>query len=124
MASANSDDVKSHTRFIRCWYTCQADICHPIFCDICQGIFVTFAKTFFFGHLPNGHLPHHYKKSESIPVISFLSDWLDYFMDVVGPKEFDEEVNEVVDEDEAKTVAMELVKELGEGLKLEDVVRS
>ena len=44
-------------------------------------------------------------------------------MDVVGPKEFDEEVNEVVDEDEAKTVAME-VKELGEGLKLEDVVRS
>ena len=45
-------------------------------------------------------------------------------MDVVGPKEFDEEVNEVVDEDEAKTVAMELVKELGEGLKLEDVVRS
>ena len=39
-------------------------------------------------------------------------------MDVVGPKEFDEEVNEVVDEDEAKTVAM-----VGEGLKLEDVVR-
>ena len=27
-------------------------------------------------------------------------------MDVVGPKEFDEEVNEVVDEDEAKAVAM------------------
>ena len=41
-------------------------------------------------------------------------------MDVVEHKEFDEEVNEVVDEDEAKTVAMEL----GEGLKLEDVVRS
>jgi len=32
--------------------------------------------------------------------------------------------NEVVDEDEAKTVAMKLVKELGKGLKLEDVVRS
>ena len=45
-------------------------------------------------------------------------------MDVVEHKEFDEEVNEVVDEDEAKTVAMEFVKELGEGLKLEDVVRS
>ena len=45
-------------------------------------------------------------------------------MDAVEHKEFDEEVNEVVDEDEAKTVAMELVKELGEGLKLEDVVRS
>ena len=30
-------------------------------------------------------------------------------MDVVEHKEFDEEVNEVVDEDEAKTVAMELV---------------
>ena len=45
-------------------------------------------------------------------------------MDVVEHKEFDEEVNEVVDEDEAKTVAMELVKELGEGLKLEYVVRS
>jgi hypothetical protein len=29
-------------------------------------------------------------------------------MDVVGPNEFDEEVNEVVDEDEAKTVAMEV----------------
>ena len=29
-------------------------------------------------------------------------------MDVVGPKEFDEDVNEVVDEDEAKTVAMEV----------------
>ena len=29
-------------------------------------------------------------------------------MDVVGPKEFDEEVNEVVDEDEDKTVAMEV----------------
>ena len=29
-------------------------------------------------------------------------------MDVVEPKEFDEEVNEVVDEDEAKTVAMEV----------------
>ena len=29
-------------------------------------------------------------------------------MGVVGPKEFDEEVNEVVDEDEAKTVAMEV----------------
>ena len=29
-------------------------------------------------------------------------------MNVVGPKEFDEEVNEVVDEDEAKTVAMEV----------------
>ena len=37
-------------------------------------------------------------------------------MDVVEHKEFDKEVNEVVDEDEAK--------ELGEGLKLEDVVRS
>ena len=45
-------------------------------------------------------------------------------MDVVEHKEFDEEVNEVVGEDEAKTVAMKLVKELGEGLKLEDVVRS
>ena len=45
-------------------------------------------------------------------------------MDAVENKDFDEEVNEVVDEDEAKTVAMELVKELGEGLKLEDVVRS
>ena len=42
-------------------------------------------------------------------------------MDVVEHKEFDEEVNEVVDEDEAKTVAMELVKELGEGLKLVEV---
>ena len=42
-------------------------------------------------------------------------------MDAVEHKEFDEEV---VDEDEAKTVAMELVKELGEVLKLEDVVRS
>ena len=31
-------------------------------------------------------------------------------MDVGEHKEFDEEVNEVVDEDEAKTVAMELVK--------------
>ena len=29
-------------------------------------------------------------------------------MDVVGPKEFEEGVNEVVDEDEAKTVAMEV----------------
>ena len=29
-------------------------------------------------------------------------------MDVVGPKEFDKEVNEVVDEDEDKTVAMEV----------------
>ena len=29
-----------------------------------------------------------------------------------------------MDEDEAKAVAMKLVKELGEGLKLEDVVRS
>ena len=29
-------------------------------------------------------------------------------MDVVEHKEFDEEVNEVVDEDEAKTVAMEV----------------
>jgi len=37
-------------------------------------------------------------------------------MDVVEHKELDEEVNEVMDEDE-------LVKELGEGLKLEDVVR-
>ena len=47
-------------------------------------------------------------------------------MDVVEHKEFDEEVNEVVDEDEtnAKAVAMKFVKELGEGLKLEDVVRS
>ena len=45
-------------------------------------------------------------------------------MDVVEHKEFDEEVNEVVNEDEAKTVATELVKELGEGLKLEDVARS
>ena len=45
-------------------------------------------------------------------------------MDVVEHKEFVEEVTGVVDEDEAKTVAMELVKELGEGLKLEDVVRS
>ena len=36
-------------------------------------------------------------------------------MDVVEHKEFDEEVNEVVDEDKAKTVAMELVKELAEG---------
>ena len=45
-------------------------------------------------------------------------------MDAVEHKEFDEAVNEVVDKDEAKTVAMELVKELGEGLKLEDVVRS
>ena len=45
-------------------------------------------------------------------------------MDVVEHKEFDEEVNEVVDEDKAKTVAMKFVKELGEGLKLEDVVRS
>ena len=45
-------------------------------------------------------------------------------MDVGEHKEFDEEVNEVLDEDEAKAVAMELVKELGEGLKLEDVVRS
>ena len=43
-------------------------------------------------------------------------------MDVVEHNEFDED--EVVDEDEAKTVAMELVKELGEGLKLEDVMRS
>ena len=40
-------------------------------------------------------------------------------MDVVEHKEFDKEVNEVVDEDEAKAV-----KELGQGLKLEDVVRS
>ena len=45
-------------------------------------------------------------------------------MDVVEHEEFDEEVNEVVDEVEANNVAMELVKELGEGLKLEDVVRS
>ena len=45
-------------------------------------------------------------------------------MDVVEHKVFDEEVNEVVDEDEAKTVAMKLVKELSEGLILEDVVRS
>ena len=45
-------------------------------------------------------------------------------MDVVEHKEFDEEVNEVVDEDEAKAVAKKFVKELGEGLKLEDVVRS
>ena len=40
-------------------------------------------------------------------------------MDVVDHKEFDGEVNEVVDEDEAKAV-----EELGQGLKLEDVVRS
>ena len=45
-------------------------------------------------------------------------------MDVVEHKEFDEEVIEVVDEDEAKAVAMKFVKELGESLKLEDVVRS
>ena len=45
-------------------------------------------------------------------------------MDVVEHKEFDEEVIEVVDEDEAMAVAMKFVKELGEGLKLEDVVRS
>ena len=32
--------------------------------------------------------------------------------------------NPLVDEDEAKAVAMKFVKELGEGLKLEDVVRS
>ena len=69
---------------------------------------MTFAKTFF-GHLPNRYLPPHCKKSESRYTCYFIfSDWLDYFMDVVGPKEFDEEVNEVVDEDEAKTVAMEV----------------
>ena len=45
-------------------------------------------------------------------------------MNVVEHKEFDEEVIEVVDEDDAKAVAMKFVKELGEGLKLEDVVRS
>ena len=45
-------------------------------------------------------------------------------MDVVEHKEFDEEVIEMVDEDEAKAVAMKFVKELGEELKLEDVVRS
>ena len=43
---------------------------------------------------------------------------------MVEHNEFDEEVNDVVDEDEAKAVAMKFVKELGEGLKLEDVVRS
>ena len=37
-------------------------------------------------------------------------------MDVVEHKEFDEEVT--------KAVAMKFVKELGEALKLEDVVRS
>ena len=31
-----------------------------------------------------------------------------FLLDVVEHKEFDEEVNEVVDEDEAKTVAMEV----------------
>ena len=43
---------------------------------------------------------------------------------MVEHKEFDEEVIVVVDEDVAKAVAMKFVKELGEGLKLEDVVRS
>ena len=45
-------------------------------------------------------------------------------MDVVEHKEFVEEVTGVVDEDEAKTVAMELVWELGDCFRLEDVVRS
>ena len=43
-------------------------------------------------------------------------------MDVVEHKEFDED--EVVDEDGAKAIAMKFVKDLGEVLKLEDVVRS
>ena len=58
--------------------------------------------------MPNRHLPTHYKKVK-VYLLFIFSDWLDYFMDVVGPKEFDEEVNEVVDEDEAKAVTMKFV---------------
>ena len=39
-------------------------------------------------------------------------------------RSLNKEVDEVVNEDKAKAVAMKFVKELGQGLKLEDVVRS